>query len=80
MPCDLTPRQLEVCRLIAEHRTRHGYSPTLEELAGSLGINKASVHGRIRACLAKGALLQSRQHAARSLSVADGVAVQEGAA
>lgn len=39
----LTPRQLQVLTLIRDYQNKHGYSPTMQELADMLGVNKVTV-------------------------------------
>ena len=39
----VTPRQYEILTIIRDTRRSHGYSPTLQEIADSLGISKITV-------------------------------------
>ena len=39
----LTPAQLQVLQAIVTYRARNGLSPTLQEIADTLGISKVSV-------------------------------------
>ena len=73
---NLTPRQLDVLRLIRDHRITHGYSPTMQELAEHLGISKVTVFEHIEALLRKGALLRE-PNKARSLSIVDNSALRD---
>jgi repressor LexA len=41
---ELTPRQLDILRFISRFRRQNGYGPTLEEIAGHLGVSKVTVH------------------------------------
>lgn len=52
----LTARQLEVLRFYRDYRRRHGLSPTLEEAAEALRVNRITVHEHLRHLEAKGAI------------------------
>ncbi len=67
---NLTPRQLRIVQLVRESRLIRGYSPTMQELANSLGISKVTVFEHVEALVKKGALLRDANKA-RSLSLAD---------
>lgn len=67
---NLTPKQLEVVKLIRECRAINGFSPTMQELAEELGVSKVTVFERIEALIRKGALLRE-PNKARSLSIAN---------
>lgn len=67
---NLTPRQLRIVQLVRESRLTRGYSPTMQELANSLGISKVTVFEHVEALVKKGALLRDANKA-RSLSLAD---------
>lgn len=64
----LTPRQIEILTMIRDGRRRHGYSPTLQEIADELGISKITVFEHVEALLRKG-LLTRRSNRARSLEL-----------
>ena len=66
---NLTPKQLEVVKLIRECRKANGFSPTMQELAEELGVSKVTVFERIEALIHKGALTRVPNRA-RSLSIA----------
>ena len=66
---NLTPKQLEVVKLIRECRNAIGFSPTMQELAEELGVSKVTVFERIEALIHKGALTRVPNRA-RSLSIA----------
>ena len=68
----LTPRQLEILRLIHTFRDRHGYSPTMQELGDRLGLTKVTVFEHVGALERKGLLVRGAKHKARSLRVRDG--------
>lgn len=73
---NLTPQQLKVFKLVRDWRSRHGLSPTMQELADELGISKVTVFEHIEALIEKGALRRDPNRA-RSLSIADGVCLPD---
>ena len=73
---NLTPKQLKILQLIRDCRVRHGYSPTMQELADQIGVSKVTVFEHVEALIKKGALVRE-PNKARSLSIADGIAVPD---
>ena len=73
---NLTPKQLKILQLIRDSRVRCGYSPTMQELADELGVSKVTVFEHVEALIKKGALTRE-PNKARSLSIADGVALPD---
>ena len=73
---NLTPKQLKILQLIRDSRVRHGYSPTMQELADKLGVSKVTVFEHVEALIQKGALTRE-PNKARSLSIADGISVPD---
>lgn len=71
----LTPRQVEVVRLIRGSRDRRGYSPTLHEMAKALGVGKVTVYEHVSALVRKGVLRREGGRTARNLTIAEGVEV-----
>jgi len=67
---NLTPKQLNILKLIRDCRITRGYSPTMQELADELGISKVTVFEHVEALIKKGAL-HREANKARSLSIAD---------
>jgi len=67
----VTPRQLEILRLIRDFRERRGYSPTMQELGDRLGLTKVTVFEHVGALERKGLLLRGAKHKARSLQVCE---------
>ena len=65
----LTPRQWDVLLFVAEHRHRHGYSPSLQEIADHLGTSKVSVYEHVRTLLRKGVLVRDPVGRARAIRV-----------
>ena len=64
----LTPKQLRILTLIRDYQRKHGYSPTMQELADVLGVTKVTVFEHV-AGLEKKGLLQRSRHRARSLEL-----------
>jgi len=73
---NLTPKQLRILQLIRDSRVRRGYSPTMQELADEIGVSKVTVFEHVEALIKKGALVRE-PNKARSLSIAEGVAVPD---
>jgi repressor LexA len=73
---NLTPKQLRILQLIRDCRVRHGYSPTMQELADEIGVSKVTVFEHVEALIKKGALIRD-PNKARSLSISDGVSVPD---
>src|SRR6476619_3737306 len=64
----LTPKQLRILTLIRDYQRKHGYSPTMQELADTLGVTKVTVFEHVTGLEKKGLLRRSR-HRARSLEL-----------
>ena len=73
---NVTPRQLDILRLIRDFRSNRGFSPTMQELADQLGVSKVTVFQHIEALAEKGLIRKSR-HKARSLALTDRVEFQD---
>jgi len=73
---NLTPKQLRILQLIRDSRIRRGYSPTMQELADEIGVSKVTVFEHVEALIKKGALTREANKA-RSLSIAEGIAVPD---
>ena len=73
---NLTPKQLKILQLIRDSRVRRGYSPTMQELADEIGVSKVTVFEHVEALIKKGALVREANKA-RSLSIAEGIAVPD---
>lgn len=67
---NITPRQLQVLRQIAEYISRNGYSPTIARIAKELGIARSTVFEHIGE-LRKKALLRNQPGRAHSLSLTE---------
>ncbi|MBI4578777.1 MAG: transcriptional repressor LexA [Planctomycetes bacterium] len=64
----LTPKQLRILRLIRDYQRKHGYSPTMQELADVLNVTKVTVFEHVTGLEKKG-LLRRSKHRARSLEL-----------
>lgn len=64
----LTPKQMRILMLIRDYRLKHGYSPTMQELADTLGVSKVTVFEHVAGLQSKGLLTRS-PHRARSLEL-----------
>ena len=76
MPCNLTPRQLRIAQFIRDARIASGCSPTIQEIADEVGVAKVTVFEHVGVLIKKG-VLEREPHKARSLSVAEGVALPD---
>ncbi len=65
---ELTPRQLQLLRMVADCQRNRCYSPTLAEMASELNISRSTVYEHIGELRKKG-LLWSSGNKARSLKV-----------
>jgi repressor LexA len=64
----LTPKQLRILTLIRDYQRKHGYSPTMQELADVLDVTKVTVFEHVTGLEKKG-LLRRSKHRARSLEL-----------
>jgi repressor LexA len=64
----LTPKQMRILVLVRDYQRKHGYSPTMQEIADTLGITKVTVFEHVGGLEKKGLLKRSR-HRARSLEL-----------
>ncbi len=65
----LTKRQFDALQAIRQHQEERGYSPTLEELGNTLGINRITAYGHVQALIQKGYLENLEPGASRSLDL-----------
>ena len=65
---NLTPRQTDVLVAIRNYRHLHGYAPTMQELADSLGTSKVTIFEHVGA-LERKHVLRRDKHKARSLEI-----------
>ncbi len=73
---NLTPKQLQILKIIRDSRVRRGFSPTMQEIANELSVSKVTVFEHVEALIKKGALVRE-PNKARSLSIAEGVSVPD---
>jgi repressor LexA len=64
----LTPKQMRILTLVRDYQRKHGYSPTMQEIADTLGVTKVTVFEHVTGLEKKGLLRRSR-HRARSLEL-----------
>ncbi len=64
----MTPRQMQVLRMIRDSQRSNGYSPTLQEMADECDITKVTVFEHVETLIEKG-LLRRSAHKARSLEI-----------
>jgi len=64
----VTPKQLQVLRFIEEYSARHGYSPTLQEVADRLRVTKVTVLSHLRQ-LEKGRHIKRSYYRRRGIEV-----------
>lgn len=65
---DITARQREALRFLCDFQAQHGYPPTVQELADSLGVTKASAHEQLSQLIRKGYVTRE-ENRARGLTV-----------
>jgi repressor LexA len=65
----LTRRQRDIVAFFETFQREHGMSPTLEEIAQHLGVNKVTVFGHVAELERKGVLARRAPRASRSLSI-----------
>ena len=67
---NLTPSQMRVVEFIRRFGVKHGYAPTLDEIARHLGVIKATVQTYLRTLTEKG-IIRRRKYAHRSLQIVE---------
>jgi repressor LexA len=65
----LTRRQREILDFIESYRAKHRMSPTLEEIAQQLGVNKVTIFGHVSELERKGVLTRAGRGISRSLRI-----------
>jgi repressor LexA len=70
-PKPLTARQREVVRLVRRHVAKHGFPPTLRELASELDIAPSAIAGHLAAAERKG-VLRRASRTARGMTLTNG--------
>lgn len=74
---DTTPTQLRTLRLVREYLARHGYPPSLRELARAAHVQPSAVAKHLRALAAQG-LVELPAHTARGIRLTGGAAEPDG--
>ena len=74
----LTRRQREILTYFETYRRQHGISPTLEEIAQSLGVNKVTVFGHVAELEKKGALVRAKRGISRGMQPVEAEAPRKG--
>jgi repressor LexA len=64
----LTPRRLQILTVIRDFQRRHGYSPTMQELADIFRVSKVTIFEHVEALIEQG-LLRRSPYRARSLEI-----------
>jgi repressor LexA len=59
----LTPRQSEVVLFVRRYAEKHGFAPSLREIADALGVNVNAITGHLAAAARKGAITRSARTA-----------------
>lgn len=67
----LTRRQREILDFFESYTKRKGLSPTLEEIAQALGVNKVTVFGHVAELEKKGVITRSKRGVSRGLQVVE---------
>lgn len=71
MPIVLYKRQRQIVDFIAQYIQRHGYSPTLQEIASAIGVNSlATVHEHLQA-LQRKKILRRYEGSVRGIELVD---------
>lgn len=82
-PIPLTRRQRDIVEFFERYQQAHSISPTLEEIAQHLGVNKVTVFGHVAELERKGVLSKRAKRASRSLELVESprrATAREGAA
>jgi repressor LexA len=64
---------MDILKFVRDFRAKHAYSPTMQEIGDFLHLSKVTVFEHVGALEAKGLLLRSAKHKARSLQLSDNV-------
>jgi len=67
---NLTPKQLKIVNFISAYRRKHGYAPTLEEMARSLGVSRVTIFEHLNALERKG-VIKRRKYQSRSVELVE---------
>lgn len=67
----LTRRQRDILEFFERYRNEQNISPTLEEIAQALGVNKVTIFGHVAELERKGVLVRAAKGISRGLQLAD---------
>lgn len=67
----LTRRQRDILDFFESYRRKQGISPTLEEIATALGVNKVTIFGHVAELERKGVLVRAARGISRGLQLAE---------
>ena len=67
----LTPKQLRILTLIRDYQRKHGYSPTMQELAEVLGVTKVTVFEHVSGLEKKGLLPNQKTTGTKTTFIGD---------
>jgi repressor LexA len=67
----LTRRQRDILDFFERYSSEQGISPTLEEIANALGVNKVTVFGHVAELERKGVLVRAARGVSRALQLAE---------
>jgi repressor LexA len=70
-PIPLTRRQRDIVEFFEGYRRAQGISPTLEEIAHALGVNKVTIFGHVAELERKGVLVRAARGISRGLQLAE---------
>ena len=73
----LTKRQRQIVDFFQEYLRRHSISPTLEEIAQAMGVNKVTVFGHVAELERKGVLKKTAPGISRSLKLSPAVRAEQ---
>jgi len=65
---NLTPRQLDIVKFLADYSVEHGYAPTMQEIGDHLGVSRPTVFEHLGALEKKG-VIRREPTLARSISL-----------
>lgn len=68
---EIMPKKMAILRYIRAYRRQHGYSPTMEEIGGHLGVSKVTIYEHVNDLVKKGVLKRGPKHKARSLRISE---------
>ncbi|HEX4124310.1 MAG TPA: hypothetical protein VHY37_06240 [Tepidisphaeraceae bacterium] len=67
---NLTPRQRDVLHFAMQYSGKHGYMPTMQEIADGLGKGRVTVFEQVKELKRRGALYRAKKGVSRGLRIA----------